>query len=118
MTFSTWSATARPPSEFDDLVIRALDDPPEHFLARCVEDTPVTVFNRGHEFRAYGHYIGGTMRSRRLPRPHITARLTRTLWSGTSATTRSCCGRRSNGRCASLAHHLGWDERGVRDLGL
>ena len=50
----------RPPSEFDELVIRALDDLPEEFqevLAR----TPVTVSNRGREHGAYGLYMGATV---------------------------------------------------------
>ena len=50
----------RPPSEFDELVMEALDDLPEQFR-ELLERTPVVVSNRGHEHHAYGHYIGGTV---------------------------------------------------------
>ena len=49
-----------PPSEFDELVIQALDDLPAEFQ-EVLETTPVVVSNLGHEFGAYGHYIGGTV---------------------------------------------------------
>lgn len=105
----------RPPSAFDDLVIQALDDLPESFqeiLAR----TPVVISRRGHEHRAYGHYIGATV-ARDVYPDHIViyedtlerdfghdpellrAQVVRTVRH-------------------ELAHHLGWDERGVRGLGL
>ena len=58
-----------PPSRFDELVMEALDDLPERFR-EILEDTPVTVSRRGHEFGAYGHYIGGTIARRCLRRPH------------------------------------------------
>src|SRR3989449_4335860 len=47
-----------PPSEFDLLVMQALDDLPEEFR-ELIDRTPVVVSSRGHEHRAYGHYIGG-----------------------------------------------------------
>src|SRR5207247_10920734 len=50
----------RPPSEFDELVMEALDDLPEEFR-ELLERTPVVVSNLGHEHHAYGHYIGGTV---------------------------------------------------------
>ena len=50
----------QPPSEFDELVMQALDDLPEEFR-EVLKSTPVTISNRGHEFHAYGHYIGGTV---------------------------------------------------------
>ena len=49
-----------PPSEFDELVMRALDDLPEEFQ-RILEDTPVVVSQLGHEHRAYGLYMGDTV---------------------------------------------------------
>ena len=104
-----------PPSEFDELVIEALDALPEEFR-EVLEDTPVTVSNRGREHRAYGHYIGATVARDTYP-DHIViyqdtlerdfghdpellrAQVTRTVRH-------------------ELAHHLGWDEPGVRGLGL
>src|SRR5919204_6388656 len=50
----------RPPTEFDELVMEALDDLPEPFR-ELLEHTPVIVSRRGHEEHAYGQYIGGTI---------------------------------------------------------
>src|SRR3954451_11839922 len=50
----------RPPSEFDELVMGALDDLPERFR-ELLEHTPVIVSSRGHEHHAYGLYVGGTV---------------------------------------------------------
>src|SRR5215211_9029673 len=50
----------RPPSEFDELVMEALDDLPKEFR-ELLERTPVVVSSRGHEDHAYGQYIGGTV---------------------------------------------------------
>jgi predicted Zn-dependent protease with MMP-like domain len=103
------------PSEFDELVMEALDDLPERFRD-LLATTPVTVSNRGHEFHAYGHYIGGTI-ARDVYPDHIVVyqdTLERDfahdpvlLRAQVERTVRH-----------ELAHHLGWDERGVRDLGL
>src|SRR3954453_22446213 len=49
-----------PPSEFDLLVMQALDDLPEQFR-ELLERTPVVVSRRGREHHAYGHYLGGTI---------------------------------------------------------
>jgi predicted Zn-dependent protease with MMP-like domain len=104
-----------PPSEFDELVIEALDDLPDEFhevLAR----TPVIVSNLGREHRAYGHYMGGTVardiyadriviyqdtleRDFGHDRELLRAQVQRTVRH-------------------EVAHHLGWDEPGVRGLGL
>jgi predicted Zn-dependent protease with MMP-like domain len=104
-----------PPSEFDLLVMQALDDLPEEFR-ELLEHTPVVVSSRGHEHHAYGHYIGGTVARDTYPdriviyqdtlerdfghRPEL-------LRAQVERTVRH-----------ELAHHLGWGESGVRDLGL
>ena len=103
------------PSEFDELVIEAIDDLPAE-LAEVVEEIPIVVSNRGREHRAYGHYIGDTV-ARDDFRDHIViyqdtlerdfgfdpevlrAQVTRTVRH-------------------EVAHHLGWNESGVRGLGL
>lgn len=105
----------RPPSEFDELVMEALDDLPEPFR-ELLKSTPVTVSSRGHEFHAYGRYIGGTI-ARDIYPDHIVVyqdTLERDfghdpglLRAQVERTVRH-----------ELAHHLGWDERGVRGLGL
>jgi predicted Zn-dependent protease with MMP-like domain len=105
----------RPPSEFDELVMEALDDLPEPFR-EVLERTPVTVSNRGHEHRAYGQYIGGTV-ARDIYPDHIVI-YQDTLerdFGHDSVLLRAQVERTVR---HELAHHLGWDERGVRRLGL
>jgi predicted Zn-dependent protease with MMP-like domain len=105
----------REPSEFDELVMRALDDLPEEFQT-LLDHTPVVVSMRGSENHAYGMYIGGT-----IARDHHPDRIV--IYQDTLE--------RDFGRDPDLlraqvqrtvrheiAHHLGWDEPGVRDLGL
>jgi predicted Zn-dependent protease with MMP-like domain len=105
----------REPSEFDELVMRALDDLPEPFR-ELLERTPVTISDRGHEHRAYGHYIGATVARDTYPDHIVIYRDTlerdfghdpKLLRAQVERTVRH-----------ELAHHLGWDERGVRGLGL
>jgi predicted Zn-dependent protease with MMP-like domain len=105
----------QPPSEFDELVIEALDDLPEQFR-ELLEDTPVVVSGRGHEHRAYGHYIGDTVARDGYPDRIVIYQDTlerdfghdpRLLRAQVERTVRH-----------ELAHHLGWGESGVGDLGL
>ncbi|HVX34391.1 MAG TPA: metallopeptidase family protein [Solirubrobacterales bacterium] len=103
------------PSEFEELVVEAIDRLPAEFQALLAE-VPIVISRRGEEFGAYGHYIGDTM-ARDDFRDHIViyqdtlerdfgwdpellrAQIARTVFH-------------------EVAHHLGWDEAGVRDLGL
>jgi predicted Zn-dependent protease with MMP-like domain len=104
-----------PPSEFDELVMQALDDLPEPFR-ELIETTPVTVSNDGAEHHAYGQYIGGTV-ARDIYPDHIVIyedTLTRDFGHA-PAMLRAQVERTVR---HELAHHLGWDERGVRGLGL
>jgi predicted Zn-dependent protease with MMP-like domain len=105
----------RPPSEFDELVIAALDDLPEEFHA-VLRTTPVVVSGLGHQHRAYGHYIGDTVARDGYPDRIVIYQDTlerdfghdpRLLRAQVERTVRH-----------ELAHHLGWDEGGVRSLGL
>lgn len=102
-------------SEFDELVIEAIDRLPAEFQD-VLADVPILISHRGSEFGAYGHYIGDTV-ARDDFRDHIVvyqdtlerdfggdrellrAQITRTVFH-------------------EVAHHLGWDESGVRELGL
>jgi len=104
-----------PPSEFDVLVMEALDDLPEDFR-ELLAHTPVIVSNRGREHHAYGHYIGGTIARDVYPDRIVIYQDTlerdfghdpELLRAQVTRTVRH-----------ELAHHLGWDERGVRALGL
>ena len=87
----------QPPSEFDTLVMEALDDLPEQFR-ELLAHTPVVVSSRGNEHHAYGHYIGGTIARDTY---QIGSSSTRTRWSATSATIPSCSGRRWSAPCAT-----------------
>lgn len=108
-------AAGREPTEFEQLVAEAIDRLPEEFR-QLVEHTPVVVSHRGHEFNAYGHYYGDTVardnhedrivvyedtlsRDFGHDRDLLAAQVERTLRH-------------------EVAHHLGWDEHGVRGLGL
>lgn len=112
---ATLPAPDSPPSEFDELVIEALDELPEPFQ-RLLERTPVTVSDRGEEFGAYGHYIGGTIARDVYPDRIVVYEDTLTRDFGHDPELLRAQVRRTVRH--ELAHHIGWDERGVRDLGL
>ncbi|MGZ8624983.1 MAG: metallopeptidase family protein [Actinomycetota bacterium] len=105
----------RPPSEFDELVMQALDDLPEEFL-EVLERTPVVVSNRGHEHHAYGHYIGGTVARDTYPDRIVIYEDTLTRDFGHDPELLRAQVERTVRH--EVAHHLGWDEPGVRGLGL
>jgi predicted Zn-dependent protease with MMP-like domain len=101
--------------EFEALVAEAIDQLPPEFR-EVLEKVPVVVSRRGAENHAYGHYMGDTVaRDYREDRivlyqdtlerdfghdpDLLAAQVERTLRH-------------------ELAHHLGWGEPGVRDLGL
>jgi predicted Zn-dependent protease with MMP-like domain len=108
-------APEQPPSEFDELVIEALDDLPEEFRA-LVERTPVVVSRRGHEHNAYGHYIGGTIARDSYPDRIVIYQDTLERDFGHDPALLRAQVERTVRH--ELAHHLGWDEPGVRGLGL
>ena len=104
-----------PPTEFDELVVAAIDGLPEEFRA-LLEDTPVVVSHRGREHRAYGHYFGDTVARDSYPDRIVIYQDTlerdfghdpELLRAQVEQTLRH-----------EVAHHLGWGERGVRGLGL
>jgi predicted Zn-dependent protease with MMP-like domain len=104
-----------PPSEFDELVIEALDDLPPKFQD-LLKDTPVVVSGRGHEFHAYGHYIGGTIARDYYPDRIVIYQDTLERDFGHDPALLRAQVQRTVRH--ELAHHIGWDERGVRGLGL
>ena len=103
------------PSEFEELVIEAIDRLPAEFQDLLI-DVPIVISQRGEEYGAYGHYIGDTV-AREDFHDHIVvyqdtlerdfgwnpellrAQIARTVFH-------------------EVAHHLGWDEQGVSGLGL
>ena len=105
----------REPNEFDQMVADAMDRLPEEFQ-ELLERVPVIISHRGREFRAYGHHYGGPytrgdyehriviyqdtlVRDFGYDRELLEAQVERTLRH-------------------EVAHHIGWGERGVRELGL
>ena len=105
----------QPPSEFDALVMQALDDLPEQFR-ELLEHTPVVVSRRGHEHHAYGHYIGGTIARDFYPDRIVIYQDTLERDFGHDPELLRAQVERTVRH--ELGHHLGWDERGVRRLGL
>jgi predicted Zn-dependent protease with MMP-like domain len=105
----------RPPSEFDALVMQALDDLPEQFR-EILERTPVVVSNRGYEHHAYGHYVGGTIARDIYPDRIVIYQDTLERDFGHDPELLRAQVERTVRH--ELAHHLGWGERGVRGLGL
>ena len=101
--------------EFDLLVADAIDQLPDEFQ-RLLDDTPVVVSQHGMENRAYGHYFGDTIARDDYPDRIVLYQDTlerdfghdpELLRAQVDRTLRH-----------ELAHHLGWNEPGVRDLGL
>jgi predicted Zn-dependent protease with MMP-like domain len=104
-----------PPDEFDELVTQAIDELPEEFQ-RLLEDAPVVVSHRGREHRAYGHYIGDTVAREGYPDRIVIYRDTLERDFGHDPDLLRAQVQRTLRH--EVAHHLGWDEGGVRGLGL
>jgi predicted Zn-dependent protease with MMP-like domain len=104
-----------PPSEFDELVMRALDDLPREFR-EVLEHIPVVVSNLGHEHGAYGHYMGGTVARDIYPDRIVIYQDTLERDFGHDPALLRAQVERTVRH--ELAHHLGWSESGVRGLGL
>ncbi|MFY9265717.1 MAG: metallopeptidase family protein [Solirubrobacterales bacterium] len=109
------SPPPREPTEFEALVAESIDRLPEQFQ-RALAEIPVVVTDGGNEWNAYGLYQGDTIVHDHHPdrilifqdtlerdfghdRDLLMAQVERTVRH-------------------ELAHHLGWDERGVANLGL
>jgi predicted Zn-dependent protease with MMP-like domain len=104
-----------PPTEFDLLVMRALDNLPGEFRGQ-LGNTPVVVSHLGREHHAYGHYMGGTIaRSEYANRIVIYQDTLERDFGHDPALLRAQVERTVR---HEVAHHLGWDEGGVRGLGL
>ncbi len=102
-------------TEFDDLVAAALDDLPPEFQDLLYE-TPVVISDRGAEHHAYGHYIGDTVARENFPDRIVIYRDTLVRDFGHDPELLRAQVERTVRH--ELAHHLGWDEDGVRNLGL
>jgi len=104
-----------PPGEFDQLVIEAIDNLPPEFQ-ELLEDTPVVISNLGDQHGAYGLYMGGTVARDIYPDRIVIFQDTLERDFGHNpALLRAQVERVVQ---HELAHHIGWDEPGVRGLGL
>ena len=101
--------------EFDLLVAGAIDRLPQDFQ-RLLDSTPVVVSQLGAEHRAYGHYFGDTVARDDYPDRIVLYQDTLERDFGHEPDLLRAQVERTLRH--ELAHHLGWHERGVRDLGL
>jgi len=104
-----------PFSDFDLLVADAIDRLPPEFQ-RLLDQTPVVVSHRGRENRAYGHYFGDTVARDNYPDRIVLYQDTLERDFGHDPELLRAQVERTLRH--ELAHHLGWHERGVQDLGL
>jgi predicted Zn-dependent protease with MMP-like domain len=102
-------------SEFDLLVADAIDQLPPDFQ-RLLDQTPVVVSHLGRENRAYGHYFGDTVARDNYPDRIVLYQDTLERDFGHDPELLRAQVERTLRH--ELAHHLGWGEPGVRDLGL
>lgn len=106
---------AQEATEFELLLAEAIDELPEEFQ-KVLEDVPVVVSPRGREVRAYGRYYGDT-----IARDNFEDRIViyqDTLERDFGSDPDLLRAQVVQTLRHELAHHLGWDEPGVRSLGL
>ena len=108
-------AEQREPTEFDVLVADAIDRLPPETL-ELLERVPVIVSHRGREFRAYGHHYGGPYT--RGDYEHRIVIYQDTLERDFGHDPDLLAAQVERTLRHEVAHHIGWDERGVRGLGL
>ena len=106
---------ARAATEFELLVAEAIDRLPDEFR-ELLERTPVVVSQLGHQHRAYGHYYGDTVARDNYPDRIVVYQDTLERDFGHDPELLATQVERTLRH--EVAHHLGWGERGVRELGL
>jgi predicted Zn-dependent protease with MMP-like domain len=102
-------------TEFELLVANAIDNLPDEFR-RLLDDTAVVISQRGAEVGAYGHYFGDTVA--RGSYEHRIVLYQDTLERDFGWDRELLAAQVERVLRHELAHHLGWDEPGVRGLGL
>jgi predicted Zn-dependent protease with MMP-like domain len=108
-------ALAREATEFELIVADAIDRLPPDFR-ELLEDTPVIVSGRGAESHAYGHYFGDSVAGGRFERRIVIYQDTLVRDFGWDHEVLAAQVERTLRH--EVAHHLGWNESGVRNLGL
>jgi predicted Zn-dependent protease with MMP-like domain len=101
--------------EFEALVVDAIDDLPDEFQT-VLEKVAVVISDRGAEARAYGHYFGDGVAHERYEDRIVIYR--DTLERDFGHDRRLLARQVARTLRHELAHHLGWNERGVGELGL
>lgn len=103
------------PDNFETLVADAIDALPEEFQ-RLLERVPVVVSELGFERNAYGEYFGDGVAAERYEDRIVIYRDTLERDFGHD---RELLARQVDQTLRhELAHHIGWNERGVGGLGL
>jgi len=103
------------PDAFESLIADAIDRLPEEFQ-RVMERVAVVVSDLGSERNAYGEYSGDGIAAERYEDRIVIYRDTLERDFGHD---RGLLARQVERTLRhELAHHLGWDERGVGGLGL
>jgi predicted Zn-dependent protease with MMP-like domain len=102
-------------TEFDLLVAEAIDRLPREFQ-EVLDQIPVVVSHLGRENRAYGHYFGDTVARDDYPDRIVLYQDTLERDFGYDPDVLRAQVERTLRH--ELAHHLGWHEQGVQDLGL
>jgi predicted Zn-dependent protease with MMP-like domain len=105
----------RNPEDFEELVRQALDDLPD-LLIRALDHVAVVISDKGRKHRAYGLYQGDTVARDDYPDRIIIFRDTLLRDFGDDPDELRAQVTRTVRH--ELAHHLGADELGVRELGL
>jgi predicted Zn-dependent protease with MMP-like domain len=105
----------REATEFELLVADAIDRLPPEFQA-LLEQTPVVVSEHGAAERAYGQYWGGNLT--RGDAEHRIVLFQDTLERDFGYNRELLRAQVERTLRHEVAHHLGWGEAGVRDLGL
>lgn len=101
--------------EFETLVVDSIDRLPEEFQA-LLEKVPVIVSELGAEANAYGQYFGDGL-ARELYEDRIV--IYRDTLERDFGHDREALAREVDRTLRhELAHHLGWGEHGVGELGL
>jgi predicted Zn-dependent protease with MMP-like domain len=101
--------------EFETLVVDAIDRLPDQFQ-ELLEKVAVVVSDRGAESRAYGHYFGDGVARENYEDRIVIYRDTLVRDFGHD---RDLLARQVERTLRhELAHHLGWNEEGVAELGL